>query len=150
MNTALLLIGILASVSISEGAKWAQSVLCLVWLGSYSATVGPVVYTIVAEIGATQLRTKTVVLGRSTYYVGNIIGGVLEPYFMNPTQWNLKGKTAFFWFATSTLTVLWAFFRLPETRGRTFEELDILFLRKVPSRKFAKEKIEGETLQDSP
>jgi hypothetical protein len=38
---------------------------------------------IVAEIGAAQPRTKTVVLGGSrgsTYFVGNIIGGVLEPY----------------------------------------------------------------------
>jgi hypothetical protein len=26
--------------------------------------------------------------------------------------------------------------RIPESRGRTFEELDILFERKVPARKF--------------
>lgn len=94
---ALYLIAILACVPQSTGIKYVQATLCLIWLGVYSMTVGPIVYTIVAEIGATRLRTKTVVLGRSTYYVGNIVGGVLEPYMINPTQWNWKGKTAFFW-----------------------------------------------------
>jgi SP family general alpha glucoside:H+ symporter-like MFS transporter len=116
---------------------YTQAALCLVWLGVYSMTAGPIVYTIVAEIGATRLRSKTVVLGRSTYYVGNIIGGVMEPYMMNPTAWNWKGKTAFFWGTLSLLTTIWAYFRLPETKDRTFEELDILFIRGVKSRHFA-------------
>ena len=57
-------------------------------------SVGPIVYTLVAEIGSTRLRTQTVVLGRSLYYFGNIIfGGILQPKFMAPGDWNLKGKT---------------------------------------------------------
>lgn len=90
----LYLIGILACVKPqTSGLGLAQSVLCIVWLGSYSMSVGPIVYTIVAEIGSTRLRTQTVVLGRSMYYVANIIGGVMEPYFMSPTAWNAQGKT---------------------------------------------------------
>ena len=95
--TVLFLIGILACVHQTKGLEYTQAALCLVWLGAYSMTVGPIVYTIVAEIGATRLRTQTVVLGRSTYYLGNIVGQVLEPKFMSPTAWNAKGKTAFFW-----------------------------------------------------
>lgn len=90
----LFTIGILACVpNQTKALAWAQSCLCLVWLGSYSMSVGPIVYTIVAEIGSTRLRTQTVVLGRTTYYIGNIIGGVLQPYFMSPTAWDAKGKT---------------------------------------------------------
>jgi SP family general alpha glucoside:H+ symporter-like MFS transporter len=90
----LFTIGILACVPDPHGSiAWAQSSLSLVWLLAYSMSVGPIVYTIAAEIGSTRLRTQTVVIGRATYYVGNIIGGVLEPYFMSPTAWNAKGKT---------------------------------------------------------
>lgn len=32
---------------------------------------------------------------------------------------------------------VWSYFRLPETWNRTYHELDILFARKVPARKFA-------------
>src|SRR5258708_933385 len=56
---------------------------------------------------------------------------------MNPTEWNLKGYTGFIWGATAFATFVWAYFRLPETRGRTFEEMDILFAKRVPARKFA-------------
>jgi len=31
---------------------------------------------------------------------------------------------------------IWIFFRLPEPKGRTYGELDVLFERKVPARKF--------------
>jgi len=140
----LYLIGILACVKQTKSVEYTQAALCLVWLGSYSMTVGPIVYTIVAEIGSTRLRTQTVVLGRSVYYVGNIIGGVLEPHFINPTAWNAKGKTAFFWGTLSALTTLWAYFRLPETKDRTFEEMDIMFQKKVPARKFSQYKINAD------
>ncbi|OBT66777.1 hypothetical protein VE03_04006 [Pseudogymnoascus sp. 23342-1-I1] len=138
---ALWIIIILACVPQFAAIKFVQAALCLVWLGAYSMTAGPIVYTIAAEIGSTQLRTKSVVLGRTTYYIGvigNIIGQVLEPHMMNPTEWDCKGKTAFFWGILALLTNIWAYFRLPETRDRTYGELDIMFDKGIKSRYFSK------------
>lgn len=56
---------------------------------------------------------------------------------VNPTAWDWKGKTGFFWSGTAALVFVWAFFRLPEIKGRTYEELDILFEERVSARKFA-------------
>lgn len=36
------------------------------------------------------------------------------------------------------LCLLWAFFRLPETKGFTYAELDQLFENKISARKFTK------------
>lgn len=120
-------IGFLALPEQTNGLAWGQSLLCIVWLGAYSMSVGPIVYTLVSEIGSTRLRTHTVVLARSTYYVGNIIcGGLLQPRFLSPGAWNAKGKTAFFWSSLATLTLIWGYFRLPEPKDRTFGELDIM------------------------
>jgi MFS transporter, SP family, general alpha glucoside:H+ symporter len=55
---------------------------------------------------------------------------------MNPQAWNLRGYTGFVWGGTATLILVWAWFRLPETKNRTFEELDVLFAEKTPARKF--------------
>ncbi|KAG9717325.1 hypothetical protein KCU73_g15406, partial [Aureobasidium melanogenum] len=73
----------------------------------------------------------------------NIVCSTLESYFMNPTEWNLKGKTAFFWFATSFCTFVWAYFRLPEAKDRTYEEMDLLFTKGVSARQFAEFKIDA-------
>ena len=34
------------------------------------------------------------------------------------------------------LCLVWTYFRLPEPKGRTYAELDLLFEQKVPARKF--------------
>lgn len=45
---------------------------------------------------------------------------------------------AFVWGSTALIFFTWAFFRLPETKDRTFEQLDVLFAKKISARKFAK------------
>lgn len=34
------------------------------------------------------------------------------------------------------MSFVWTYFYVPETKGRTYEELDIMFERKVPTREF--------------
>ncbi|KFA75922.1 hypothetical protein S40288_05855 [Stachybotrys chartarum IBT 40288] len=150
LTVILWTIGILAAIpNQTDGLAWGQSVLCIVWLGAYSMSVGPIVYTIVAEIGSTRLRTQTVVLGRSFYYVGNIIcGGLLYPQMMSPTGWNLAGLTAFFWAGLATLTLAWGYFRLMETKDRTFGEMDVIFQKGVSARKSSKYVIEQDEIFD--
>ncbi|KAH8721891.1 general substrate transporter [Ilyonectria robusta] len=140
-------IGFLALPKQTNALAWAQSLLCVVWLGAYSMSVGPIIYTIVAEIGSTRLRTQTVVLARSFYYVGNIIcGGLLQPKLISPGAWNAKGKTAFFWAGLATLTLIWGYFRMFETKDRTFGELDYMFQKGVSARESAGYKINEEEI----
>jgi SP family general alpha glucoside:H+ symporter-like MFS transporter len=46
-------------------------------------------------------------------------------------------KSGFFYAGTCFLSLVWAYFRLPEPKGRTYGELDVLFEQGVPARKFA-------------
>ena len=90
-----------------------------------------------------RLRAQTVVLARNTYQVVNIISGILVPYQLNPEAWNWQGRTGFFWAGSAALTAVWAYFRLPEPKDRTFEELDILFAKGVSARKFARTEVDA-------
>lgn len=38
--------------------------------------------------------------------------------------------------------IVYTYFRIPEPRGRTFAELDVLFEKKIPARKFASTKVD--------
>lgn len=118
-------------------SMWAQSILLVIWVFMYGTSVGPLSFCIVSEVGSTRLRAKTIAIGRCSFYFWFIIFGVATPYMLNPDAANWKGKTFFLYGGTCFLSLVWAFFRLPEMKGRTYEELDILFRRKIPARKFA-------------
>ncbi|EEY15935.1 general alpha-glucoside permease [Verticillium alfalfae VaMs.102] len=120
----------------APGAQWAQVAFVLVWKLIYSMTVGPICYAIISETSAVRLRPQTVVIARNTYAMTQIVANVLNPYMLNPIEWNWKGKAGFFWAGTSACVAMWSYFRLPETQGRTYEELDLLFHERVPARKF--------------
>ncbi|KAL1878535.1 hypothetical protein VTK73DRAFT_7876 [Phialemonium thermophilum] len=139
----LLLIGIVSVSSDTEGALWAQATLCILWVLTYSMTLGPIAYSLISEVSSTRLRPLTVCLARTFYQIVNIFSQVVEPQFMNPTALNAKGKTAFFWSGTAAIMLVWSFFRLPEPKGRTYEEMDLLFQRRVSARKFASVKIDA-------
>ncbi|KAL7807060.1 general substrate transporter [Trichoderma aethiopicum] len=140
----LLLIGVLSFASNHSAAKWGQSALALVWLAVYSATVGPQTWAVASEVSATRVRAKTLSIAGVVYNIVNIVDNTIEPYLINPTEANLKGKTAFVWFGISFLVTVWAIFRVPETRGRTYGEMDVLFEKEVPAWRFGTAEVEDD------
>jgi len=135
----LWIVGIIsAAAKDSVAGNYAQATMMLLWLLLYYLTVGPICYAIISETSSTRLRNKSVCLSRIMYYIAQIITYVVNPYMLNPTAGNWKGKTGFVWGGVAFLFFIWTFFRLPETKGRTFEELDILFAKRVGAREFSR------------
>ena len=122
----------------TAGIQWATGAVLIVNVMFYMVTLGPVCYTIVPEVPTVRLRNKTVVAARATYNIFAVMAGFLNPALVNPTGWNLIQKGAFVWAAFCLPSLIWVYFRLPETKDRTPIELDELFERKVPTRQFAK------------
>ncbi|KAK2757725.1 hypothetical protein FQN54_004694 [Arachnomyces sp. PD_36] len=126
----------LASLSRTTEASWAIGSLLLIFTFIYDSTIGPVGYSIVAEIPSTQMRAKTIVLARNFYNLFMIVNGVIVPQMLNPTAWDWKGKAGFFWGGITLFLFLWTYYRLPESKGRTFGEIDVLFEKRIRAREF--------------
>jgi SP family general alpha glucoside:H+ symporter-like MFS transporter len=141
MCLIMFIVGFL-SFNHSKGSSWAIGGVLLFFTFVYDFTVGPACYSLVPEIASSRLRTKSTILARNVYNVIGIVNGVITPYMINPTAWNWGAKTGFFWAGIGVLTTTWVFFRLPEPKGRTFAELDVLFEQKVPARQFAKTEVD--------
>ena len=127
----------------NQDANWARSSLLIVYLFIYCPSVGATVYAIVGEVGASRLRGKTVAIARNFYCIVSIISGVVVPYMLNPTEWNWSAKTGFFFGGVSIPCLIWVYYRLPEMKGRTYEEIDILFENLVPARRFRTEIVDA-------
>jgi SP family general alpha glucoside:H+ symporter-like MFS transporter len=135
--TLLLIVGFISIAPEKPASSWATGSMLLVYTFFYDISVGPVCYSLVSEIPTTRLRIKTVVLARNLYNCFSIVNGVIIPYMLNVDAWNWRGKAGFFWGGLALLCCVWAYFRVPEPRGRTYAEMDALFEQKVSARKFA-------------
>ncbi|KAK6506572.1 hypothetical protein TWF506_011477 [Arthrobotrys conoides] len=142
LNICLFTIGFIALGPSNPTTQWATGSMLLVYTFFYDVTVGPVCYSLVSEISSTRLRAKTVVLARSLYSIFSIVNGVIIPHMLNPTAWNWKGKSGFFWGSICFCCIIWCYFRLPEPKGRSYGELDLLFESKTSARKFKSKTID--------
>ncbi|KAF2855052.1 sugar transporter [Plenodomus tracheiphilus IPT5] len=142
-------LGLVPDAQREKGAM-ATGAMMIVWAMFYQLTVGTVCYSLVAELSTRRLAIKTVVLGRNLYNVIGIITSVLTPYMLNPGAWNWGNYAGLFWAGSCFLSIIYTYFRLPEPKGRTFAELDLLFEKRVSARKFASTEVdvfEGDALE---
>lgn len=126
----------------ANAAKWGAGSLVLVNYFVYSVTIGTLVYSLVPELSSSRLRTKSIILARNLYNVVGIVNGILVPHMINSLAWNWGAKAAFFYGGIQSLALIWAYFRLPEPKGRSYAELDALFSNHVSARDFSKTKID--------
>lgn len=144
MASTTMLIGFLGIKDTTKNTNFAYAIgsILLIEYFVFFMTCGPVIYTVVTEIPSTFLRTKSVALARAMYNVNVLIYGQLVPRMIQKAAWNWGAKSGFFYGGCMLMGLTWAYFRLPETKGRTFAEIDILFKNGVSARKFATTKVD--------
>lgn len=140
--TILLIIGFLGIPKISSAIGYATAALMMLFVISYGLTIGPICYCLVAEIPSTRLRIKTVVLARNSYNIASLCANFLNPPILNPLGWNLHGKGGFVWSGFCLSVLVWTYFRLPEPKGLSSAELDVLFENKLSARDFRRRNID--------
>jgi SP family general alpha glucoside:H+ symporter-like MFS transporter len=133
---SLIAIGFVGLAKDKNASAMATGSLMLVWAVCFQFSIGSVAYSISSEIPTRRLQVKTVALARIAYCIAAIVANTLTPYMINPTAWNWGNYAGFFWAGTCFCVLLYHFFYLPEPSGRTFAELDVLFERRTPARKF--------------
>lgn len=140
----MLIIGCVSlAPSSNSSASWVQASFVMIWMFVYYMTVSPITFVIIAETSTTRLRAKTVGIARNAYLIATVVNNIMLPRMLNPSSWDWQGKTGFFFFGTTVFLIIWTFFRMPETKGRTYAELDILFKNRISARKFSKTNVDA-------
>lgn len=135
-------IGIVGTLGLKASTGgWAAGTLLLLYILVYDLTVGPVGYALVADMPSARMRTKTVVLARMSYNVLGIAANTLTPYMLNTDEWNWGAKVGWFWGVACMGCFCYCWWRLPEPKGRTVEEMDVLFEKGVGARGFKRAKV---------
>lgn len=145
LTVIVFLIGILDVIpNYNITTTWGQSSLMVVYNFAYDLTIGPLCFVIISETSSAKLRGKTIAISTTINALINVACAVGIPYALNPDNGNLRGKLAFVFFGITLPCIAWCFWCLPEAKGRTFDELDVMFQREVPTKEFKTYHFEGE------
>jgi SP family general alpha glucoside:H+ symporter-like MFS transporter len=140
----LVALGVAGSVATTRSSQLAQASLGLIVSVGFTLGPAPASWVIIGETSAIRLRPLTTGIGRAAYYIVNIPCIFLSTYMLNPTGVNLGGRCGYVWGATGFLCFLLAYIWLPEMKGRSYREIDILFNRHVQARKWSKTSVDIE------
>ena len=116
----------------STGDKRGLVASVVLYIFIFTGTLAPISYALASEIPTGALREKTMGLGIAVNVVAAFIVAFCVPYLLDAISVNigwLFGGIALF-------TGIYIFFFVPETYGRSLEEMDELFGARIPARRF--------------
>ncbi|OJJ95047.1 hypothetical protein ASPACDRAFT_1860426 [Aspergillus aculeatus ATCC 16872] len=119
----------------SSAALWVVGIFLQLSWWVYGPGIGPAM-AIAGEVSAVRLRAKSLAVGFTFNYFFSTVWNVVMPYLYNSDEADLGGLIGWIFAGMGAVMFVVLFFELPETKGRSFEELDELFGEKVAARKF--------------
>lgn len=104
-------------------------------LFSNCAVIGSLPHVLANELPPEEYRSELLSIHWSAYYISVTLNEVILPYWINITKLNIGGQVAWFYAFSSVLAFVFVYFVLPETRGLSLTEIDLLFNAKVAPRR---------------
>lgn len=108
----------------------------LIYSWWYNVSLGSAGFSLLCEVSTSRLRVKTIAIGYCLQSCINLMWQFVLPYMFNPNEANLGAKIAFIFGGLCLLSLVYLYFYQPETAGRSYQELDEMFAKGVPARKF--------------
>lgn len=127
------IIGVTISVHNTAGQKALVALVCI-YIAAFAATWGPIAWVVVGEIFPLNVRAKAMSLAVASNWLWNFGIGYATPYLVNPGPGNagLQSKVFFIWGSTCACCIVFAFLCIPETKGLSLEQVDLLYQNSTP------------------
>jgi SP family galactose:H+ symporter-like MFS transporter len=122
MAVGLIVLGCAFSLPKLAGSLgWIAVGSLMVYVGSFAVGLGPVFWLILSEIYPLRIRGRAMSVGTVANWGANLIVALT---FLTLTQ--VMGKAVAFWLygAVSIGAWIFAFFLVPETKGKTLEQIE--------------------------
>lgn len=132
----------------STTAKTAIVAMVTIFGCGFILAWAPLTYVVTTEVAPLRLRD---VMQRTASTVNVIFQFAVNfaiPYLLYAPYANLESKVGFIFGGLSFCAMLFTYFCVPECKGKTLEEIDVLFHQGVSVRKFGSFKGEMSSIED--
>jgi sugar porter (SP) family MFS transporter len=134
MTVSLALLGVVFATGGAGGAAGLLATVCLgLYIASFAISLGPVFWLMISEIYPLNIRGKAMSVASFANWGSNFLVALTFPVLLATL-----GGAGSFWLFAALGIVAWFFvyFRVPETKGRTLEEIEAEFrgVQVAPSR----------------
>lgn len=138
IGLCMMVVGIVGFTASKSTIPIVVAVFLIIVQCIFKVSLGPTTYVVVGEMASSRVRAQTIVLGRAVYVCCGIVVQQINPRMLNSSSdaWNWGAKTGLLYFGLCFIWAIWIWFFLPETKNRSFADIDYLFQKKVNARKF--------------
>src|SRR3954469_8503753 len=128
MSIAVFLIAIIgtADKSSKQAGHIVLIVFTCIFIAFFAGTWGPVGWAVSGEVFPLTIRAKGIALSTASNWLWNFAIAYTLPYLVDTNKANLGPKVFFIWGTTSFMGLLFAYFFVYETKGRSLEEIDLM------------------------
>ncbi|KAL1981233.1 hypothetical protein VTN96DRAFT_2946 [Rasamsonia emersonii] len=106
-----------------KAAGWAGIAFIYIYDINFSYSFAPIGWVLPSEIFNLSIRSKAISITTSTTWMCNFIIGLVTPDMLAAITWG----TYIFFAAFCLLALGFTYFCIPETRGKTLEDMDLIF-----------------------
>ncbi|KAG9235625.1 general substrate transporter [Amylocarpus encephaloides] len=90
----------------------------------FATTWGPCAWVVIGEVFPLPIRSRGVALSTASNWFWNCIIAIINPYLVGEDYANLSYKIFFMWGSLCMVSVIFAYFLVPETKGLSLEQVD--------------------------
>jgi len=119
-------------VGANKPAVSAELAFICINVAVFASTWGPSAWVVVGEIFPLPIRARGVGLSAASNWFWNCIIAVITPYLVSTDEANLGPKVFFVWGSTAMLSLTFAYFLVPETKGLSLEQVDKMLAETTP------------------
>lgn len=101
--------------------------------------LNPAYNVVASEVSSVRLRARTLSSGFVIYALASWVFSFTVPYMFNPDAGNLSAKIGWVFVGLGTIGIVLVWFEVPETRNKSYAQLDLLFERRTKTRDFKRE-----------
>ena len=127
------IVGVTISLENQSGQKALIAFVCI-YIAAFASTWGPIAWVITGEIFPLNVRAKAMSLSVASNWLWNWAIAYATPYLVNsdPGDAGLHVKVFFIWGSTCAGCFVFTYFCIPETKGLSLEQIDLLYQNSTP------------------